>query len=419
MIFSRHPISAIGTSSGSPAKEHRTCPNGRARCKLRGIVQQFAWHIGAFLFVLAAGATAQAYETKAKQAFLVDAASGTILFSKNPDEKIPPASLAKLMTMETVFHELGRGKVTLDQQFPVSEHAWRTGGAPSGSSTMFAKLKSTIRLEDLVRGVIIQSANDGAIVIAEGMAGSEEKFAERMNERATELGLKNSTFKNPTGLPANGQVSTVRDLVRLGEHIWRTYPQFYRIYSEREFAWNGITQRNRNPLLGADIGADGMKTGFTEESGYAIVGSVARGDTRLFLAMSGLTSEKERADEALKLLRWGLDGFKREPVFPAGQTIGAVKLYGGTKTSLLVRAAGPVSVPIPNDSTDRLTARIVYHGPVMAPVEEGAPVGSLKVTVGDMISQETPLYAAESVGVGSLQQRAWDATKELAVGWLR
>jgi len=362
---------------------------------------------------------AQSFETKAKQAFLIDEASESILFSKNADELIPPASLAKLMTMETVFHALGEGGVSLGDEFEVSEHAWRTGGAPSGGSAMFAKLKSKIRLEDLIRGVIIKSANDGAIVIAEGMAGSEPKFVEEMNQRAAALGLRKSVFKNATGLPAEGQVSTVRDLAKLGEHIWRSYPTFYAIYGEREFTWNKITQRNRNPLLGMNIGADGLKTGFTEESGYAIVGSVKRGDTRLFLAMSGMASDRERAEEARKLIDWGLDGFQRVPMFAKGAAIGEVGVYGGTQSSLKLRAGGPVSLPVPTEAEQRIVARIVYQGPVAAPVSEGVPIGTLNVWIGDTLTQQTPLYAAESVGVGSLHQRAWDAIQELAIGWMR
>ena len=362
---------------------------------------------------------ASAFETKAKQAFMIEAESNTVLFAKNADDLIPPASLAKLMTMETVFHAIGEKRVTLNDEFVVSEHAWRTGGAPSGSSTMFAELKSKIRLEDLIRGVIIQSANDGAIIIAEGLDGSEEKFAAEMNKRAKEIGLTRSVFKNPTGLPAQGQVVTVRELAMLGMHIWKTYPQFYPIYAEPDFTWNKIRQRNRNPLLALDIGADGMKTGFTEESGYAIVGSVMRDGSRVFLAMSGMASEQERAEEARKLLEWGLIGFDRAPLFAKGDTVGTVSLYGGVLSRLPVRANGAISIPVPRNTEDKLVARIVYDGPVLAPVSEGAPIGSMKVWVGETLAQETPLFAAESVAAGSLHARAWDAVAEMTIGWLR
>jgi D-alanyl-D-alanine carboxypeptidase (penicillin-binding protein 5/6) len=364
-------------------------------------------------------AHAQLFETRAKQALLIDAETGTVLFSKDPDKPIPPASLAKLMTMEVVFNAIKQGRLTLDDTFVVSENAWRRGGAMSGGSTMFAELKSSIRLEDLIQGVIVQSANDGCIIIAEGMAGSEENFARLMTERAREIGLTTSVFKNPHGLPAEGQIVTVRDLVRLGQHIWREYPEFYKYYGQREFKWNGILQRNRNPLLAMDIGADGMKTGFTDESGYAIVGSVAREGRRLFVAMSGMESDNERAEEARRILDWGIRAFERVDLFDEGEMVGEAKVYGGAKSGVKLTANGPLAIFVPITNRDRMIARIVYRGPVVAPIEAGAAVGSLKVWIGDTLSQETPLYAAESVAQGKLYERALDAVEELLVGWMR
>ena len=364
-------------------------------------------------------AAQQLFETRAKQAFLIDADTGTVLFSKDADTPIPPASLAKIMTMEVVFNAIKSGRLTMDDEFYVSENAWRTGGAPSGTSTMFAEIKSSIKLRDLIQGVIVQSANDGCIVIAEGMAGSEANFAELMNERARAIGLKDLHFKNATGLPAEGQTVTVHDLALLGLHMWREYPEFYTYYAQREFTWNGILQRNRNPLLAMDIGADGMKTGYTEESGYAIVGSVNRDGRRLFAAMSGMESDRQRAEEARKLLDWGMRAFEKQQLFAAGEIVGEAQLFGGAKSGVELRADGPVSIFVPITNRDRLVARIVYMGPVEAPVEEGTEIGALKVWVGDTLSQETPLYAAESVGVGKLHQRALDAIEELLIGWLR
>jgi D-alanyl-D-alanine carboxypeptidase (penicillin-binding protein 5/6) len=364
-------------------------------------------------------ARAQLLETKAKQAFMIDADSGTVLFAKNPDEPFPPASLAKLMTMELVFHAIKTGRHTLDDQFVVSENAWRKGGAPSGGSTMFAVLKSSIRLGDLMQGVIVQSANDGCIIVAEAMAGSEENFADQMTQRAREIGLNKSVFKNSTGLPAEGQFVTARELVQLAVHIWREYPEFYRYYSQPEFTWNKITQRNRNPLLSMDIGADGLKTGYTEESGYSIVGSINRNGRRLFVAMGGMASDRERAEEARKILDWGIRAFEKRELFADGEIVGNAQVYGGEKSGVALKARGPISILVPTDNAERLIARIVYEGPVMAPVEEGAPVGELKIWIGDALRQETPLYAAESVGLGSLHRRAWDAVGELLIGWLR
>ena len=373
----------------------------------------------AFLLVAATAARAQLFETKAAQAFMIDAETGTVLFSKDADKLIPPASLAKLMTMEVVFNALKAGRFTLNDTFQVSENAWRTGGAMSGGSTMFAELNSSIRLEDLIQGVVVQSANDGCIVIAEGMAGTEENFAAMMTERARQLGLPKSVFKNSTGLPAEGQVVTVRELALLGRHIWNEYPEYYRYYSQTAFTWNDIFQRNRNPLLAMEIGADGMKTGFTEESGYAIVGSVSRDGKRVFAALSGMTSDRERAEEARKMLEWGMRAFQKNELFAEGEIVGEAAVYGGAKSGVALKAKGPISIFVPVTNKDRLVARIVYEGPLVAPVEEGTRVGSLRVWIGDMMSQETPLFAAESVETGQLHQRALDAVGELLIGWMR
>ncbi len=362
---------------------------------------------------------AQLFETRAKQAVMIDAETGTILYSKDADKLIPPASLAKLMTMEVVFHALKVGRLTMEDKFAVSENAWKKGGAKSGGSTMFAKPKSEIRVEDLIKAVIVQSANDACITLAEGLAGTEENFATMMTERARQIGLTKSVFKNSNGLPAEGQLVTMRELVQLGRHIWQEYPEYYRFYSIREFTWNKITQPNRNPLLAMEIGADGMKTGFTDASGYAIVGSVQRGGNRVFAAMSGMASEGERAEEARKLLEWGLRAFEKTKLFDSDEVIGEAQVFGGAKSGVALKAKGPISIFIPLTNTDRLVARIVYRGPVQAPVKEGTPVGVLKVWIGDNMSQETPLYAAETVELGTLQQRALDAVGELMVGWLR
>ncbi|MBO6719857.1 MAG: D-alanyl-D-alanine carboxypeptidase [Rhizobiaceae bacterium] len=373
----------------------------------------------ALLLAAVIPARAQLFDTRAGQAFMIDAETGTILYEKNPDVLIPPASLAKLMTMEVVFHAIKEGRLSLSDTFLVSENAWRTGGAASGGSTMFAELKSSISLENLIQGVIVQSANDGCIIIAEGMAGSEERFAEQMTQRAREIGLEKSVFKNSTGLPAEGQLVTVRELVKLAQHIWREYPEFYKYYGQREFTWNGIRQFNRNPLLRMDIGADGLKTGYTAESGYGIVGSVNRDGRRLFVGLSDMASENERAEEGRRILDWGIRAFEKTELFDEGEIVGEAKTYGAEKSSVALRADGPVSIFVPITNRDRLIARVVYRGPVIAPVEEGTELGVLRVWIGDTLSQETPLYAAESVGQGSLYQRAIDAVEELAIGWLR
>jgi D-alanyl-D-alanine carboxypeptidase (penicillin-binding protein 5/6) len=226
-------------------------------------------------------------------------------------------------------------------------------------------------------------------------------------------------FKNATGLPAEGQVVTVRELALLGLHIWREYPDLYHYFALPEFTWNKILQRNRNPLLKMDIGADGMKTGFTDASGYAIVGSAERDGRRLFLAMSGMSSDAERAEEARKMLDWGLRAFAKSQLFAQGETVAEASVFGGAQASVALRAKGPVSIFVPLTNRDQLKARVVYTGPLVAPVEEGTPAGKLKVWVGDTLSQETPLFTAESVERGSIYQRAASALEELAIGWIR
>lgn len=375
-----------------------------------------------FLLVLlvcgsASPSGAQLFETRANQAYLIDADTGTVLFAKNEDELVPPASLAKLMTMEVVFNAIRSGRLTLDDTFQVSENAWRTGGAISRTSTMFAELKSSIRLEDLIKGVIVQSANDGCIIIAEGMAGSEENFARLMTERSREIGLTQSVFGNSNGLPHPDSKVTMKDLVVLARHIQSTYPEFYRYYSLTDFTWNNINQRNRNPLLNMDIGVDGLKTGFTEESGYGIVSSIRRDGRRLFLAMSGMTSERERAEEARKMLEWGIRAFTKKSLFAKDETIGEVSVYGG-EAKAIVRAKDGIDILLPITNPERLSARITYRWPLRAPIEAGAQVGVLKVYIGDTLSQETPLFAMEAVDKGPLHTQALDALLELAQFWL-
>lgn len=367
---------------------------------------------------LASSAYAQVFNTPAEQAILVDADTGTVLFSKDGDHRFPPASLAKLMTMEVVFNALTTGQLQLSDTFYVSENAWRTGGANSGGSTMFAELNSEIALEDLIRGVIVQSANDGCIIIAEGMAGSELGFAGLMNERAKEIGLKDSHFTNSTGLPDELQYVTANDLARLARHIIKTYPDYYKYYAETEFVWNKINQRNRNPLLAMGIGADGMKTGYTEASGYAIVGSVKRRDQRLIAVLSGMDSKKVRAEEARKILDWGSRAFEKVKLFEAGEIIGEANVYGGVKSGVGLVGDGPVEIYQQIGFRDKLKARIYYTGPLIPPVEEGQQVATLKVWMGDELSQETPLYAAETVEQGGISRRSVDALKELLLGWI-
>lgn len=284
---------------------------------------------------------------------------------------------------------------------------------------MFAEVNSPVALGDLLQGVIVQAANDGAIAIAEGMAGSEADFASLMNERARAIGLTGSEFRNATGLPAEGQRTTARDLVLLAQHLWREYPDLYRYFGQREFTWNKIFQRNRNPLLAMEIGADGLAVGASEEGGFGIVGSLARDGRRVFMALSGIPTDKARPEEARKVLEWGMRAFETLTIFKEGEIVGEVSTYGAERSALPVMAHGPVAILVPIANRDRMIARIVYQGPIEAPVEQDTRVGDLKVWIGDELSQQTPLYAAVALQRGPLHYRAVDAIKELAIGWLR
>ena len=377
------------------------------------------------LFVVTVSGTALAQDesalfvTNAKQAILVDYQTGTILFEKAADEVVPPASLAKLMTAEVVFNALKTGALREDRTLFISENAWRTGGAGSGGSTMFAKVKSEVPVIDLIRGMVIQSGNDAAIALAEGLAGSEANFAKLMTERAQVIGLKNSVFGYSTGLPDEVSKVSMRDMVTLARHLFETYPEYYRIYSEQSFEWNGIEQRNRNPLLRMDFGADGLKTGFTEASGYAIVGSGEVRGRRVFLAMSGLESSEERALEARKMMEWGMTGFQLRDLAKAGAVIGNATVFGGSVGTVGMVAKNDVATLVPLVQQDKLKAEISYVGPVLAPVEQGQTIGSLNIIMDGRTTQSIPLVAASSVEKGGLPQRALSVLEELAVGWLR
>ncbi len=363
-------------------------------------------------------ARAQLFDTKAPYALLMDYDSGTVLFEKAADERFEPASLGKLMTVEYVFNELKQGRAKDTDTFTVSEHAWRTGGAPAGGSAMYAELHSSVAIHDLLRGLIVQSGNDAAIVLAEGLAGSEPAFADLLNKRAATLGLKNSNFQNANGLHDPDQGVTARDLAILARHIIHDYPEYYSIFSEPEFTWNKIRQLNRNPLIGQGIGVDGLKTGYIKESGYGLVASALRNQQRLVLVVAGLTSETDREAEAKRLLDWGFGNFQTVTAFNKDEVVAEASVYGGTAGSVPLKAGGAVHILVARDNKDALKARVVYQGPIMAPVEPGAEVGTLKVWNGDRLIQETPLYTAGSVGRGSLHSRAFDALGELLFGWL-
>jgi D-alanyl-D-alanine carboxypeptidase (penicillin-binding protein 5/6) len=368
------------------------------------------------VFALASAPTlaAESFSTSAPVALLMDADSHTVLFEKAADDLISPASTVKIMTAELVFREIKEGRINLDTKFTVSEHAWRTGGAGAGGSSMFAQVNSQIRVEDLIRGVVVQSGNDAAIVFAEALAGSESGFGDMMTKRARELGMEKSTFRNPWGRFDPNQKVTAREMANLADHVIRTYPELYKYFGEKEFTWNKIRQANRNPLLFMELGADGLKTGFIDDSGYGLVGSAVQNGQRLIVVVSGCKTAKERAEEARKILQWGFRAFEPKTIFVAGEPVGSAKVYGGERGDVPLLASGAVKILLPRGSGEKLSGRIVYDGPLIAPVAEGVQVGRLKILRGQTLALDLPLTTGDSVAVGSLPRRALDASLEYA-----
>jgi D-alanyl-D-alanine carboxypeptidase (penicillin-binding protein 5/6) len=367
--------------------------------------------------LMAQGKAEQPYVAKAEEAILLDARTGRVLFEKNADQPVPPASMSKLMTMIMVFEALRSGTLSLDQKFKVSQDAWKRGGAPSGGSTMYAELNSEVALEDLIKGVVVHSANDACIVIAENMAGSEPAFADLMTARARELGATNATFKNATGLPDPGHQMSVRDLAILARYIINTFPEYYKYYSIPEFTWNNITQQNRNPLLKDYPGADGMKTGYTKEAGYGLIGSAQRDGRRLVMVIAGLKTINERRQEAQGLLDWGFKQFRTVDVYAKGDRVGQARVWGGTERHVALLAAGDVRVALTPQEKEMAEVKLAYTGPLIAPVEAGQQVGSVRFIVDGVTVADVPVVAAGAIAEEpSMWSRAVDSVFIMVFG---
>lgn len=370
-------------------------------------------------------AQANAFQTKARQAILVDYDTGAILYQKNADDLVPPASMSKLVTLGVLFDRLKQGALTLDDTFTVSEHAWRTGGAPSRTSAMFAGLGKQIRVEDLIKGIAIQSGNDAAIIVAEGIAGNEANFAKLMTEYARAHGMPKSTFGNPTGLPNPDQLMTAREIATLAEHIIRDYPEYYHYFGMNRFPYQPEGRNrpyaffNRNPLLGAGIGADGLKTGHLEESGYGLVGSAERDGRRLICVVHGLQTSNDRKNEAIKLLEWGFDNFSDFEIFAADEVVGNARVWGGEKFYVPLVGKGPIKVLLTKTpARQRLSAEIVYNAPLKPPLKKGQQLATLRVTSQSNTVNNVPLYAAEDIEQGSLVRRGFDSLAVMAWRWV-
>ncbi len=358
-----------------------------------------------------------AFETSAPNAILIDGKSGEVFFEKSADAAIPPASMSKLMTQSIVFDLLKSGELKEDQEFTVSEDAWRRGGSPSGSSTMYAELNSKVRVIDLLRGAIIQSANDACIALSEGIAGSELAFTELMRKKGEKLGLKNSVFKNSTGLPDPAHVMSVRDLSIVARHIIYDHPTYYKIYGEGKFTWNKIEQQNRNPLLKDYAGADGMKTGFTKDAGYGLVGSVERDGRRLIMVVAGLKTANDRKAEAQKLLDWGFRQFKTIDVFDSGELVAEARVWGGTSNWVELRTSKAFQVALTPKEQKTVELKLNYTGPLMAPIKSGTEVGKARVIVAGQTVAEIPVQTSADVpAVDSMIEKALDSLSIMVFG---
>ena len=367
-----------------------------------------------FLSLFLIALPAQAFElpeTLAKEAYIIDFETGTPLYEKLSNERMPTSSMSKVLTMIVVFDAIKSGKVSLEQQLPVSEKAWRMQG-----SKMFVDLNKTIKVEDLIQGVIVQSGNDACIVLAEGIAGSEDNFAALMNEKAKEIGMNNSHFKNASGWPDPDHYSTPHDLALMGSYLIKNYPEFYKYYSQKEFTYNNITQGNRNPLLYANLGADGIKTGHTEDAGYGLVGSAVRDGRRVIMVINGTKSMQLRADEAKKLIEWALVSFKTVDLAKQGNVFAKAPVILGQAKDVPLTIKDTVRMTVPFKDASAVKMMASYPAPLKAPVKAGDEVGVLSIQVGTLPPTEVKLVAAADVTEAGFFARALEKLMIHATG---
>ena len=337
-------------------------------------------------------------------------ATGEVLFEKDARVPMAPASMTKIMTAHMIFDALKDGIISPDTKYLVSDDAWRRGGVSSGSSTMFLEAGSSVTVMDLLRGIVVQSGNDACIAIAEGMAGSEEFFANRMNAKAKEMGLTTANFKNATGWPHPEHKISAFDLATLTKYSMDNHPDYFTIYSERSFTWNGITQDNRNPLLDKFIGADGVKTGSTEDSGYGLVGSAKRDNKRRIIVVNGLQSKSERSRVSQKLMQAAFDQFKVYSLYAKDDIVGEIDTYLGSKSKVSVMAGIDINVGMYYGDRTGLKTKISYKDAI-APIEKGEHIADMVISVPGRVDRVVPLLSAESINKDSLFGIAWSVLK--------
>ncbi len=389
------------------------------RSRLTWATMSLAVVWAAVLLPMTAHAQSSDFVPRARQAYLIDADSGAVLFQVAGDELMYPASMSKLMTLAVLFRALKVGSLKLTDEFVVSEGAWRRGGAPSGTSAMMIPLNTKVRLDELLPGIIIQSGNDACIVVAEGMAGSEEAFAKIMTEDGVKIGLKKSTFRNSTGLHHPEHQTTARDLAHLARYIIREHGDQMPLFSQKEYLYRKHRFINRNPLLFLNIGADGMKTGFIKEAGYGMVATAKQGERRLIAVVNGLTTGDERKDEARKLLEWGFRNFIEVKLFDAGEKVGDARVWGGSQLYVPLVGQGDVNVLLPKfPANQKLRADVIYNYPLKPPIKKGDPVARLRVTSSTNAINEVQLYAGEDVGGSGMLRRGLDTLALRAMSFI-
>ena len=345
-----------------------------------------------FFALTVTSAHAATIETSAKQAIVVDYETGAVLMNKNADEQMPTSSMSKVMTMYAVFDALKKGALSLNDELTVSEKAWRMGG-----SKMFVEVDKKIKVEDLIRGVIIQSGNDATIVLAEGLAGTEDAFAEMLTQTAKGLGMENSQFMNASGWPDPDHYSTAEDLATLAKALIKNFPEYYKYYAEREFTFSNIKQANRNPLLYRNIGADGIKTGHTEAAGYGLIGSGVENNRRVIVVINGTESERERAEEASKLLEWGLKRFENKKIVSAGTPIANADVVMAKEKSVPMVLKDDIYLTVPKMASDAISMKAGYVGPLIGAINQGDEIGVLEVSIDGMPPITRPLYAGKTI----------------------
>jgi serine-type D-Ala-D-Ala carboxypeptidase (penicillin-binding protein 5/6) len=367
--------------------------------------------VAALAVLLLAGLPAAAFQTAAKQAILMEMETGSVLLAKDADTPMPPASMSKLMTLYLLFERLKSGSLSLDDTFLVSEKAWRKTG-----SKMFVKVGTQVRIEDLIRGIIVQSGNDACIVVAEGIAGTEDAFAELMTRRGKEIGLTGSNFVNSTGWPDDGQIMTARDIAVLSMRMISDFPEYYPYFAEKTFTYSGITQANRNPLLYRNVGADGLKTGHTVAAGYGLAASAKRGERRLILVVNGLESLKQRASESLRMLDWGFRNFKNYRLFKKDELVDKAAIWLGKTPDVPLVIDRDVTITMSREARAGLKATVVYEGPIPAPVAMGQEIARLRLTAPEFTTLEIPLRAGAAVERLGLFGRLWAAVRQVIFG---